>query len=244
MIFHTCYFSEIGTRESNEDSLAVMQSNYDLIAIVADGLGGCRNGEIASRLVVDHFAENFQKYKYSEDQILETIQEINTDIFIKNQITEPMMTTIAALWIDTQQVKGIAANVGDTRIYQFRNQKIVFQSVDHSRAQLAVMTGKISESEIRTSKNRNRLLRAIGAGKQVRIGCEQLSIQSGDRFLLCSDGFWELLTENEMLQTISDSQESEKSQNVKKWLSIMQKQINEKPQKHRDNCTAIAVIIE
>ena len=111
-----------------------------------------------------------------------------------------MKTTLAAVWIDDENA--LAASVGDTRIYQFREGRIVFQSKDHSVAQMACLAGDITEQEIRTSRERHRLTRALGAQEEVKADISPLQICTGDALLLCSDGLSNVVNEQEMLYEV------------------------------------------
>ena len=90
--------------------------------------------------------------------------------------------------------------MGDTRIYQFRDDAIIYQSTDHSLAQLGVMAGDLKLEDIRSNKDRNKLFRALGDRRTPKVAEKLLDILPGDRLLLCSDGFWEGIWEEEMLR--------------------------------------------
>ena len=146
-----------------------------------------------------------------------------------------MKTTIAALWFNNE--RAIVAHVGDTRIYQFRKSKIVYQSIDHSVSQMAVMVGEITQDELRGHIDRNRLLRALGASEKVKPDVRSLSLLPGDAFLVCTDGFWELILEDEMLEDL------ENSSIANQWLANMRKRIENRISTKGDNHTAVAIII-
>ena len=146
-----------------------------------------------------------------------------------------MRTTMAALWLG--DYGALAANVGDSRIYQFREDRIVYQSLDHSVAQMAVLVGELEQSEIRRSKDRNKLIRVLGDENDPKVDLQPLLVKPGDRFLLCSDGFWEPVTEEKMLQTMAQSTTAQQ------WLSQMRRIVEQAGNPNQDNHTAIALIV-
>ena len=129
-------------------------------------------------------------------------------------------------------------NVGDTRIYQFRDHQVIFQSFDHSIAQIAVLSGEITKDEIRTYPHRNRLIRALGAEKTVKAELSVLDVRPGDSFLLCSDGLWEPVTEKTMVNTL------DASATPKDWLAKLQALVEQDISSNKDNHSGVAVMIK
>ena len=229
------YYSSKGKRKNNEDSVSLIENNNGVLAIVADGLGGHADGEVASALAVSTIHKQLQSQQPNEDRLVEAIQQANRDIYTLGDERSAMHTTVAVLWLGDYLT--VAANVGDSRIYQFRNNQIIYQSMDHSVAQMAVLVGELKPSEIRGSKDRNKLIRVLGDPKELKVDCESLYVQKGDRFLLCSDGFWEAVTEADMLETMAESQ------NAELWLQAMQSIVQRIAKPNQDNHTAIAMVI-
>lgn len=231
-------YSDIGDRSNNEDKVETIFNENDLLAIAADGLGGYSAGEIASQYVVSRITEWRRGEQCTVESLLSVVESINEKIRAKQNEYGKMMSTVAVLWIQLAEQTATAINVGDTRIYQFRNGEIIFQSIDHSVAQIAVLAGDIVKEDIRYYHGRNRLIRALGAEDSVKAECVALTIEAGDSFLLCTDGFWEIVTENIMEKTLIDSQ------NPKEWLSKMKVIINEEIHDNKDNNSAIAIFID
>ena len=223
-----CY-SAIGKRENNEDAYKTLQGQNSFIAIAADGVGGHACGEIASKAAVDAIADLLKDADLSEEILDDAILE--ADISVK-QTHKPGMTTIAVLWLDGQNA--LVAHVGDTRVYHIRNGRIIFQTVDHSVSQIAVLAGEITPRDIRSHKDRNKLIRALGSPEETWADTCWLAVQPGDRFLLCSDGFWEPVTEETMLSSAAMCPDAES------WLKDM-RGIAELHAS--DNNTAIAIIV-
>jgi serine/threonine protein phosphatase PrpC len=229
------YYSEKGKRPKNEDAVSLLESSNGLLAIVADGLGGHDDGEIASQQAVNTMNLLLSPNQPDESKMIEAIQQASRDIFAQQKSTRNMLTTVAALWVSNTYA--IAANVGDSRIYQFRNGKIIYQSLDHSVAQMAVLVGELDQSEIRTSKDRNRLVRVLGNEKAPKVDIKCLSVRQDDCFLLCSDGFWEAVTEEKMIETMLNANTADQ------WLSDMRRIVEKTNKPNQDNHTAIALTI-
>lgn len=232
MNFDVAFYSERGGRTVNEDAVRVIGTPEKLLALVADGLGGMGNGEVASRDAVSYLSD-LLRFPVDEDLLCDAVLEENRRIIHMHESGKQMMTTIAALWSDRKQT--LAATIGDTRLYQFRNGRIVFQSTDHSVAQLAVFSGEITQAQLREYPGRNRLLRALGAEQEVQVELNELKACPGDRFLLCSDGFWELITETEMLNWNA-------TDTAAAWLERMKTLVDARCGLRGDNHSAIAII--
>lgn len=220
-------------RTNNEDSYAVKQYGASLIAMVADGLGGHENGEVASSLAVNTVIGLLAGQTVDEDALLEALLRANSQIC---QAGINGHTTAAAVWMD--QETALAAHIGDSRIYQFRNRQILYQSEDHSLVQVAVLVGELDPSAIRRHPDRNRIFRVLGDPNEApRIDSRELDIQPGDRLLICSDGFWEPVTEEDMLRTLAETGSAEE------WLAAMKMLIEITQDPEQDNYTAVCISV-
>ena len=233
MKIQLAYYSAQGNRAVNEDSVSILEFGNSVIAIAADGLGGHGGGDAASRAAIAAVNSDLQNQPVSEAALHEAIRHANKAVLALQKDGSEMKTTIAVLWIGKQCA--VAANVGDSRIYQFRSGKIVFQSVDHSVAQMAVLVGEIQPDQIRSYPGRSQLVRALGMSEDLQIDSTVLRMQSGDRFLLCTDGFWENIAESEMCQYAKQDTEP------KKWLRQMRNYVETNGIQDMDNHSAIAV---
>lgn len=229
-------YSDIGGRSVNEDMVQVTSYPDCAILMVADGLGGHGNGDKASRLAVSCISHRLQNCAASKTLAEQAIEDANEQLLhIQKKMNNSMKTTIALLWLNEK--KACAAHVGDTRIYQFREGKVLYQSPDHSVPQMEVNLGHIKPEQIRGNADRNRLTRALGAKRGVAITSEMLDVMPGDAFLLCSDGFWEIIWEREMLETLK------KAKNADQWLKAMLELVWERLNAQSDNNTALAVMV-
>lgn len=231
MLYTFASYCDIGKRTNNEDSLRIVQTDNSLIAIVADGLGGHANGEVASQIAAEQIPQSILDKEFDEDELGYAILEASKAICKTNSSA---CTTVAVLWINEDTA--IAAYVGDSRIYQFRNGKIIYQSEDHSLVQVAISLGKLPPDACRSHKDRNKVYRVLGEkNENPKIDSCKLMVQPGDSFLLCSDGFWEPVNEEDMLACLNASSSPET------WLEAMTAFVRKANNPKQDNNTAIAI---
>lgn len=230
-----CLFSECGRPPENEDCLLHRcDSGRDAEVIVAaDGLGGHGNGARASLLAAGAIAEGFMRApSLQREALLALFLAANAAILREHAPGMRMRSTAAALFRIGEAAA--AGYIGDTRIYRFRGGKIRYQSADHSVPQMAVDAGEIPLSGIRLHPDRNRLLRALGA-EPCRPEILPLGpLGWGDAFLLCTDGFWEPVTEREMLRALRFSRSAQG------WMGRMSSGLLRGEGPPADNCSAIA----
>ena len=200
----------------NEDNLAVLLSTcahngrllpLDLY-VVADGMGGHSRGEEASRLTIQCMTQTvipdiIGSDLISDEIILETLVEgvqwANTMVYESSQkIGTDMGTTItAALVFDG---KAYIVNVGDSRTYVYhdREGQLVQVTRDHSLVARLVETGAISRDAVYTHPNRNKVYRGLGDKNTVKVDWFTITVSVGDHLLLCSDGLWEMVRDQEI----------------------------------------------
>lgn len=246
-----------GGREENQDFYKIREWNETTPAlfqfIVADGLGGQGGGKLVSEAATlkmlqppttqhpEHFSREALTLQFNlAHQHIKKLQQAGKPEFSR------MATTLVTLLIKDNQA--LWGHVGDSRLYLFREGKLYHQTKDHSVPQMQVSSGEISAADIRHHPDRNRLLRALGDHSetiQAKIHSVE-TLQAGDVFLLCSDGFWEYVTENAMLNSLHEAS------SPTEWLTLMENQYLkpavEKERQHtaketadNDNYTAIAV---
>ncbi len=235
-VFEISYISEQGGRPVNEDSVAVEHSGGNILLSVADGLGAHGGGDIASKIATDIAKEEYMKTaKPKAKNIHNIFQHINTAIVAEQTDAVKMKTTLACVLCSCKWIYG--AHLGDTRIYSFKNNKEAYITVDHSVAYEEVMRNHGTLDDIRKNPNRHILRAALGVGKirapdifRQRIG-DKLSV------LICSDGFWEYVNEDEMLEMLTNTTTAHD------WLEAMLRCHSEKVDKFNDNYSAICLRI-
>ncbi|MCC8127387.1 MAG: protein phosphatase 2C domain-containing protein [Clostridiales bacterium] len=228
------YYSDIGGRDANEDAVGLFEQGGSVLAIAADGLGGHADGELASAAAVRIVSSELQNSAVSVPLLRRSLEHVNTALWEQGG-SRGMKTTAAVLWFD--ELGAVAANVGDTRIYQFRDGQVIYQSLDHSVAQLSVLAGDLLPEEVRYSRQRHQLTRALGGGEEVKADLVSVQVRSGDAFLLCSDGFWEKIDEKELIEDLAGAD----SAGV--WMKRMRERTGRRNPECGDNHSAIAIMV-
>ena len=230
-------YSETGGRPRNEDAVRqVLQGEDRLCLVVADGLGGHGGGEQASAAAAEVICEGWGGGADPEE-LEGLIREGHRKVLSLQTRQCAMKTTVAALTLEPG--RAVMAHVGDSRIYYFRDGGLVFQTRDHSAAQIGVMLGEITPDQIRFHEDRSRVLRALGQDGELKVDLHEEELPPGRHaFLLCSDGFWEYVLEQEMVDDLAVSGSPEE------WLDKMRARLSARAPEDNDNNTAAAVWAE
>jgi len=203
--------SDVGCeREVNEDSGQVVRpdapelwSQKGLLVIVADGVGGAAAGEVASRIATEQIARVYYESAQPPLQALkEAIHTANRKIYEaarRNRALEGMGTTCVVLAIKGSQA--YAAYVGDSRLYLVREGQIYLLTEDHSFVNEMVRRGLLTREQARQHEDRNLILRALGLQRELELTAWErpLGVRVGDRYVLCSDGLYDLV-EDELIK--------------------------------------------
>jgi serine/threonine protein phosphatase PrpC len=188
------------TRTSNEDCILCLPALG--VALLADGMGGHSAGEVASRTAVDtvHAILKQTIRGVSPHERLETALQAAHSVIrekAKHSIRcRGMGTTFIGVIIENGYLHH--AHVGDSRLYLLRDQQLTAVTHDHSLLQEFIDQGLYSREEAEEKVSRNILTRALGLEPHVTIDYDYLKINQGDRFLLCSDGLYDMLSEHEL----------------------------------------------
>lgn len=254
MALRFAQITTVGDRRSNQDALGNVQQDGLACFVVSDGVGGQEGGEIASGIVVRAILERFLQESSFSPRALRSYVDYAIAQVAQRRTEEPhlqnMSTTVAVLLIDQKNRCALWAHMGDTRIYLFRGNKIQRITKDHSLVQQFVDAGYCTPDELRTHPQRNTLYAAIGqeGDTEPEITQEMVDIQDGDAFLVCSDGLWEGLADEEMEQALGASHSAED------WLidvcniaDVMDRTSEgtaaDAARRARDNCTAFAIML-
>ena len=198
--------SRIGGREENQDSFGYKDTPIGVAVVVCDGMGGMQGGKYASMIAVNTIISHLMEQTPGCDTVKvmqEAIQRANYAIIqtgMENPHLYGMGTTVTALLLSKQCAT--VAYVGDSRVYQLRGNKKAFRTFDHSMVFEMVRGGVMTEEEARCSNQSNVILKALGIGPEVSADVYKLPYLEGDRFVLCSDGFWGAMPEKEFLNYI------------------------------------------
>lgn len=201
------FMTDIGqVRSTNEDAGAIFSNDYgQVLAIVADGMGGHKAGEVASQLAVEiaeeHWlnAQHFVTPVEAENWLKEIINKMNRTIYEKAQNNEALqgMGTTVVLSITAFEFITVA-HVGDSRCYLLNEEKIEQITEDHSLVNELIKTGQISAEDAAEHPRKNVLVRALGTEPNVNIDVQTLIWEVDDVMLLCSDGLTNKVTNDEI----------------------------------------------
>lgn len=235
-------YTNIGNREVNEDSIGVEKCGDTLYFFLADGLGGHGKGDAASQLTVGK-AKEYIRLHHAAPINFPSLFQFCQDALMQEQENErccsQMKTTLTTIRIDNKSFQW--AHIGDSRIYYFRRGRLLIRTLDHSVPQMLVNSREIKEKEIRNHEDRNKLLKVIGAEWNTN-PCEvsrNYTRKSKEAFLLCSDGFWENINEEQMRKCLK------KSKSAEEWLLMMRDivMING-AEVNMDNNSAITILLK
>lgn len=203
--------SNIGkVRETNEDSYGnVSIDNYDFF-IVADGMGGHSDGELASSLTVESFANfikdaNIKDYSRVSDLQEEAIIFANSEVVkVSKEKQEKMGTTVVCLCIDYIENKIHISHIGDSRIYLFRDDDLQQLTKDHSLVNELLNSGVLNEEEAENFSNKAAVTRAVGVSLDVRADNKSMDYHKDDLIFLVTDGLTNELSADEIKKIIKE----------------------------------------
>lgn len=235
-------YTDSGGRKYNEDSGAMLQSGTKLCVVLADGLGGHGGGDVASQMAVDIVKKGFsnkKNQKIEREDIESWFDQANESIVAKQSRECQMKTTLAILCLEEDRREAQWAHLGDSRIYHFINGREVFCTFDHSVSRMAVLAGEIELEEVRFHADRSKLLKVVGKDGMAapEYGTCQLEDGVHHAFLLCTDGFWEYITEADMEQTLKQAETPQE------WIKMMRIELAKRVDGTNDNNSAIAVFL-
>lgn len=200
--------SRIGGRKENQDSAGIKETQLGYLVVVCDGMGGMQGGSTASQLAVKTILETVasaDKQSNPSMTLIKAIRNANMAIIEegqKNPELHGMGTTVTALLLT--HYSAITAYIGDSRIYQLRDGKKIFRTFDHSMVFEMVKKKVISEEQARLSAQSNVILKALGINPDIEIEITERPYQKGDKFILCTDGFWGAMPEEEFIRHLSE----------------------------------------
>lgn len=197
------FISEKGKRENNEDCCGLINgSTY----IVCDGVGGAEKGEVASKSVVEVLLSAFKKQPAPPLARVISEAEQSLSAYLEQHPQALGMATTLTLSRVTPEGLSVAW-VGDSRVYQFRNGRIVFVTKDHSWVNEALQSGVLTQEEAKDHPKSNIITRAIqGLHKPVKAETTLLTdVQKGDHILHCSDGVLEAWNDEDLSALFSSA---------------------------------------
>ena len=195
-------------RKQNQDAYQIQRLDRNtILAIVCDGMGGAKSGNIASSLAMDVFIEEVRRCwvptmdEEKLDQMLKSAVKLaNFTVYDQSRQIEEfdgMGTTLVAALIRGR--KATVVNVGDSRAYGIDENGIRQITTDHSLVQLMVDRGELTPEMARNYPGKNLITRAIGTETMVACDLYHLDVKRGNFLLLCSDGLSNMMDEQEIL---------------------------------------------
>jgi len=245
----TC-FSHIGNREENQDRFCVLQhpQGKAILCLVADGMGGHRGGALAAQTIVETVEAQWQEHISADSLDNDAVEAFLNQLITEShqavkmaglaEEIEPRSTVVALyLFHDKGSMHAISIHAGDSRAVQYSSSGKITRTIDHSMAQLKVLQGKISEEEMATDPDQGTVISNIGGEDEPESEITHWNLQQGNCFTICSDGFWEIFTDEEVLELFSQLPEDREIQLEKIFIE----KIKQLP-KH-DNTTVIMLEI-
>ncbi len=192
-------------REVNEDSI-ISLPDVQLWA-VADGMGGYEAGNVASNMIVKSLEDITNKSALNDfvDSVEDRLIDVNhrileyADIMLDGRTLGSTVVTLAI-----KGHVGVCLWAGDSRLYRLRNNDCIQLSRDHSQVEELVQQGFLTPEEAEVHPDSNVITRAIGASPDVYIDINVFSVQLGDTFLLCSDGLYNMVSKEDMHETLNN----------------------------------------
>jgi serine/threonine protein phosphatase PrpC len=235
------YKTRAGGRDYNQDRLGVWRTPESTLLVVADGMGGHANGDVAAQLVVEHLGAEFERAAQP--------RLADPDLFLTRRIAsahallgraararglgEVPRTTVAACVVQGARVFWL--HVGDSRFYLIRGGRVRARTKDHTRVQKLLDEGRIGEQDVHVHPERNVLLQCLGGPVPPRAApASSAELERGDLLLLCSDGLWGALAQEELLAQLPGA-------DLDAALESLVTRAERVAGRHGDNVSAIAL---
>lgn len=201
-------------RQQNQDAFdARTLEDGRIIALVCDGMGGARAGNVASNMAVDLFMRNFLEVGDTADgegRMRQAAAVANREVFQRattDQECVGMGTTLVAALAGPEEA--VVLNEGDSRAYYVTQEGISLVTRDHSLVEDMVIRGELTREEARNHPHKNLITRALGAEPVLMADCFRQRMEEGSALLLCSDGLSNVVSEQEMLYEVIHGGEKE-----------------------------------
>lgn len=228
------WYTDPGKRKRNEDWISVNEYPNGFACVVSDGYGGGSRGSLAALMAGATTMRELPGEAPNKNTLMKALWTANYAVLSGQGDSRPIYASEAVLWIGNGRF--LAANVGDCRVYHIRNGRILRRTMDHSIAQLEINAGRLRERDARRS-DRNLLTRSLGTPNPPKAGLIEGIIRPGDRFLICTNGFWTPVGDNDLLDTIPFTGSAQQ------WLTRMRRILQRKRDPRQDCNTAACVLV-
>ena len=207
------YITDTGrVRERNEDSVSICENETgEKLLIVADGMGGHKDGEIASHIALNLICDRFKNISSvgniddAINWIQSTVNEANVEIFkyVSEHIDSRGMGTTIVLSILTPSFL-LIGNIGDSSGYIYKNRKIYKITEDHTLVNLLLKNGELTEEEAKNHPKKNILMKALGSS--INVEMDIFNVELGvDGIFLCSDGLTNMLDDSQISKVLNEN---------------------------------------
>ncbi|MCI9093461.1 MAG: Stp1/IreP family PP2C-type Ser/Thr phosphatase [Coprobacillus sp.] len=207
------------TRSMNQDSLLVSDNNRNglNLYILADGMGGYKGGEIASKVAITavskYIIEKFDEIPKDKQSILNLVEDsiefANSAIYEESEQDEELQdmgTTLEVVLIYKNKV--YIGHIGDSRIYRVRKNKMKKITTDHSYVEKLIQDGDITREEAYNHPKKNLLIKALGTDEEACPDMIYTVLNKNDVIVICSDGLTNMLREEEILEVVKEPNEN------------------------------------
>jgi protein phosphatase len=214
MIFEYAALTDVGRLRANNEDAVLVNAEYG-VAILADGMGGYNAGEVASSMAVEHISSELIRWlaeaaPQASARDVRRAMEICVD-HVNRAIFDASNTNPAYAGMGTTLVmavrhgeKLVVGHVGDSRAYRWRAGILTQLTRDHSLLQEQIDMGLLTLEEAELSNNRNLVTRALGVEDAVLLDIQEIPVERGDTYLLCSDGLTDMISDADMTELFSD----------------------------------------
>lgn len=248
-------YTDCGNRLTNEDRISVEEAGTALCVTVADGVGGHGGGSTAATVVTRKMAELFRSMRACQEkktegrhpafgsldirkEMADALEAVNETVISMQTVGCPMQAACVTLWLECRQdgeCSALWAHAGDARLYLFVDGKLNMRTKDHSLAELWKYDPDIKKRHVA----RNIIWQAVGEREKFQPDISELQVFQGRNiaFLLCSDGLWECVGENRIVQALRESATPEE------WLENLRDKMKNPEHQNYDNNTAVAVFV-
>ncbi|HLR14885.1 MAG TPA: Stp1/IreP family PP2C-type Ser/Thr phosphatase [Bacillota bacterium] len=193
-------------RPLNEDAGGIFYNQSgQLLAIIADGMGGHQAGDVASSMAVSNFKERWMRENdpftpdEAEQWLTEMLQDVNEKMYARSQDVkecEGMGTTVVIV-IMTNEFATVA-HIGDSRCYTLNSERFTQVTEDHSLVNELIRSGEITKKEAHNHPRKNVILKSLGTQSTVQADVRTLTIETHERVLLCTDGVTDKIEDDEI----------------------------------------------
>ena len=208
--------TDIGkVRNMNQDSFLISENENGLkLYILADGMGGYKGGEIASKVattaVCKYITEKFDEIYKDKDSIFDLLEDAitfaNSAIYEESEQDEELQdmgTTLEVVLIYKNKI--YIGHIGDSRIYRIRKNNMKKITTDHSYVEKLIQDGDITREESYNHPKKNLLMKALGTDKEVEPDLIYTVLSKNDMIIICSDGLTNMISETEILDIVKES---------------------------------------